>query len=556
MFHAGFLSCLRFAPDSDNLSPLQPMLNLKLGQPVPTASASPINYGRSWSVLKSSGLVQSVIEGRPVTLLNLSECHSVRITNPRSMREGAEFSIRFFTEEGVFVLRADMPTDHWEWVTGVERVLRDMKREHIISGNKCRESAYIALKRLILLHKSGVSGSQLGQCCVDNDIIHSLYIEPDSRDQPDGCEEEKLLEAVPPLPPRTREHSVPPLPPRDPPPSLPPKRSNSLQRGIRFTRAPSISSMSSNGSLNLDLDEYILMQSPRHTTIGSSSYSIPSPISEGEDYLAMKPFPPASSPTPTPTLPPPPPPLSPFPRHRTPTNHPPVQRVLLGCPSPPSSIMGSPRPAKRSALLRTTSESSNITDSLRDYSGPDQSPPIPPHRNSSPLPPRRSSTLSRTANLHRDKITYGYPLSSSSPSPLIHRSNSALIPPDQSSGYQSSSEETSSSDGLTVNETKHSGGKLYNPAGSSSSVSSELFDSSVSSSASCSAEDLSQVRQSLVMLPHNLSNTVSLQALPAGWEKGYCQNNRRYFFFNSSSGISTWEYSEVLEMSQQVCITH
>ena len=497
VFNAGFLSCLKFPPECDNLSPLQPMMNLKLGQPVPARTTVPINYGRSWSVLKSSGLVQSVIEGRPVTLLKLSECHSVRITNPRSMKEGAEFSIRFYTNEGAFVLRADMPTDHWEWVTGVERVVREIKCEHIISGNKCRESAYIALKRLILLHKSGVNGSQLSRCCEDNNVIHSLYTEPDSRDQPDGCEEDKIFEPVPPLPPRTREHSAPPLPPRDPPPSLPPKRANSLQRGIRFNRAPSVSSMDSNGSsLNLDLDEYIVMQSPRHTAVGSSSYSIPSPISEGEDYLAMKPFPPSSTPTPTPSLPPPPPPLSPFPRHKTPTNHPPVQRILLGCPSPPSSIPGSPRPAKRSALLRTASESSNITDCMpRDYAGPDQCPPIPPHRNLSPLPPRRSSTLSRTANLQRDKITYGYPISSS-PSPLIHRSNSALIPADQSSsGYQSSSEETSSSDGLTVNKTKQTGDKLYNQTGSSSSVSSELFDSSASSSASCSVEDLSQVRQ-------------------------------------------------------------
>ena len=498
VFHAGFLSCHKFNTGADNFSPLQTMVNQKLGQTTsPTCSSSPINYGKNWCVLKSSGLIQSMVEGRPVTLLRLSECQSIRITNPRRIKEGAEFAIRFYIGDNVFVLRADMPTDHWEWVTGVERVLKDIKSEHILCGDRCRESAYIALKRLILLHKSGVNGAQLGRCCLDNDIIHGLYTDSGARDQPDGCEEEKPLETVPPVPPRKRESSAPPIPPRDPPPPLPAKRANSLQR----RRAPSMTSMSSNGSLNLDLEEYIVMQSPRHNMAsGSGTYSIPSPICEGEDYLSMKPFPPAQ-PSTSPALPlPPPPPPPPHPRNRTPTNHPPVQRVLLGSPSPPVSIPGSPRPAKRSALLRTTSESSNITNCLLDdHSGSEQTPPVPPHRNSaSPLPPRRSSTLSRTANIHKDKNTYGHNLSAS-PSPLIHRSNSALLPPEQPSGYQSSSEETSSSDGLTINEMKQTEhintSNLYNQSGSISSVSSEMFDSSASSSsASCSAEDLTQVR--------------------------------------------------------------
>ena len=483
--HACYLSCQRFSKDSENFSPLQAMSRQKLGQPISTPSSSPISFGRHWSVLKNSGLLQCLVEGRPVTLLSLSDCHSICINNPQTMKEGAEFSVRLYTAEAVFVLRADMPTDHFEWTTAAEWVLRELNCARILCGDKCRESGYVALKRLIMLHKSGVSGMELGPCCRDSSIIQSLYCDTSCRDQPDGCEEHKLTEVVPPLPPRTRDRgsSAPPLPPRDPPP-LPPKHSNSLQRG----RAPSIISTSSNGSVNFDPDEYIIMQSPRctspnHTVTSTSSCSIPSPISEGEDYLAMKPFPPPSF-TNTPIQPP-----RPLPRGRATSLHPPAQRVLFGSPSPPVSIPGTPRPAKRSFLLRTNSESSSISDSTG------QTPPVPPHRNASPLHPQRTShSLSRNCGLYKDRMNSGYPAQLEHPSsPLIQRSNSTVLPP-SSNSLQSSSDEMSSSDGLTVNETKQSGcGHQYNHGGSCFSVGSELYDSSTASSSCSSAEDIAQV---------------------------------------------------------------
>ena len=487
VLHAGYLSCQKFSKESEDFSPLQPFVLQKLGQPATACSSSPVSYGKYWSVLKSSGLLQCLVEGRPVTLLSLSDCYKISITNPRSMREGADFSMRLYTMDTIFVLRADMPTDHFQWTAAAERVVRELNCAHILCGDKCRESGYVALKRLIMLHKTGVSGTELGPCYMDSNVIQSLYCETIARDQPDGCEEHKLPEVVPPLPPRTRTRgsSAPPLPPRDPPP-LPPKHGNSLQRG----RATSLASSSSNGSLNLDLDEYIVMQSPRFTSpnhiTSSSSCSIPSPISEGDDYLSMKPFPPASFSSGS-TQPP-----RPLPRGRASSLHPPVQRALFGSPSPPVSIPGSPRPAKRSILLRTNSESSNTSPSDT------QTPPIPPHRNASPR--RGSQSLSRNCSLHRERMTLGLAGQPEPPaSPLLHRSSSAVLPPSSSNGIQLSSEETSSSDGLTVNETKQSGcGHQYNHTGSLSSVGSDLYDSAQSSKCS-SAEDVAQVSYLLVL---------------------------------------------------------
>ncbi len=39
-----------------------------------------------------------------------------------------------------------------------------------------------------------------------------------------------------------------------------------------------------------------------------------------------------------------------------------------------------------------------------------------------------------------------------------------------------------------------------------------------------------------------------LTQLPAGWERGYCENTSKYFYFNSLTGTSTWSLQDVLAL--------
>ena len=41
-----------------------------------------------------------------------------------------------------------------------------------------------------------------------------------------------------------------------------------------------------------------------------------------------------------------------------------------------------------------------------------------------------------------------------------------------------------------------------------------------------------------------------LQPLPPGWDKGYCSQTNKRFFFNSELKLSLWDYEEVLVYSK------
>ncbi len=44
--------------------------------------------------------------------------------------------------------------------------------------------------------------------------------------------------------------------------------------------------------------------------------------------------------------------------------------------------------------------------------------------------------------------------------------------------------------------------------------------------------------------------------LPPGWERGYCENKCRYFYFNALTGDSKWNLGEVLVHCGLDKVTH
>ena len=497
--HTGFLSCNKFPSESDNINPLQSMSQTKLGDSKDSLQNVPVNYGKLWSVIKSTGLVQCMVDGKPETLVTIANCNKIKIQNPHSMKDSTDYyCLRLETSVCIYILKAETPTDHYEWVLALEGILRELNLSHILIGDKCRQSGYIALKRLMSLQETGVRGSQLVSPMTELEVLRDLYSDAmhlNSRASPDGCEEKDYLEG-PPVPPRGSSAPPPPLPPRDPPP-LPPKRGNSLQRTRTGSMASTLSNASSIGSV--EFDEYVVMQPPtslrftspthsltHYTNTSSQICSIPSPITEGEDYMPMKPA--VGSITLTSS----------------------ERKESFSTLSQPISIPGSGgrrgSSAKRCILLRTTSDSDSSSQPSLDAT-----PPLPP-RGSSPRHHSSSSTSSLSRNISSNSLNSsmngrnaGYSTalfdkgeSSGKKSPLIPRSGSVVIP--TSTSYPRPKDipgEVSVSDGMMVhevkevmNETLHS--HTYSQAGSISSVlsSENGLDISGLSSSSSSMEDI------------------------------------------------------------------
>ena len=503
----GFLYCQKFIKGAENFNPIQPMVEAKLGESPTTGNHSvPVNYGKLWSVIKKSGLIQCMVDGKPETLLTLSECSLVRIHNPQM---GSDYSMKLYTNKGVYLLRADMTTDHFEWFLAIERVLRELGLSKLLVGDKCRESGYVALKRLMSLQDTGVNGSQLASPMTEIEVLQDLYADAvnssNGRVSPDGCEEKQLIDG-PPIPPRESSAPPPPLPPRDPPP-LPPKRGNSLQRA----RTPSITSTLSNLSTgSVEYDEYVIMQPP--TTLkftsptqpfhnnSSNNFSIPSPITESEDYMPMKPASTSLS-------------LS--------SEQNVSYKESTSTPSQPISIPGLVRrssSAKRSILLRSISDDNSSSGGVSI----DVTPPLPP-RSSSPRHMRTntSSSNSLSRNLSNSSISSlnsgsysrnprGIGFNSAlmdtkcsftgrGNSLFIPRSNSTIVPPVSPRDIP---REVSVSDGLIVKEAREHlhtlGDNKYHPYSQAGSVSSVIssdngLDISGLSSSGSSTEDVSQV---------------------------------------------------------------
>ena len=494
--HTGFLYCHKFFAGSGDFSPLQPMVQMKLGQTTPPCGNTnvTVNFGKLWSVLKQSGRVQCMVDGKPETLLSIVDCSSIKIQNPQMMKEGSDYCIKMFNSNTVYVLRAELPTDHFEWTLAIEKLLQEHGKAKILVRDKCRESGYVALKRLMSLqHNGGIRGSQLISPMTELEALQDLYDESmftKERASPDGCEEKKMVEASgPPVPPRGSSAPPPPLPPRDPPP-LPPKRGNSLQR----IRTPSMASTTSNGSV--DYDEYVIMQpptslkfsSPIHCgTSGLANCSIPSPITEGDDYMPMKPAGDHG--------------LSYFKENAGISSQP------ISIPGP--SVKRTPS-TKRSILLRSTSDS----DSGMTH---EATPPLPP-RGPSPrfsynssfsnsltrhpsgssinsLNSSPSNVLSRSGN---ERLYQSTLLDRGNTRPVfIPRSNSTVVPP--VSPIPPRLEDTSVSDGIMAREARERYNQEVPPChsyvGSVSSVlsSENGLDISGLSSSSSSMEDVTQV---------------------------------------------------------------
>ena len=310
---ASFVKCQEFAKESTGkglLSPIQPVVQHKLSTSNGhTSACAAVDYGKQWTVLRSTGLIQCLVNGRAETLFNLADISSVKVHNPREMREGVDYFIEVESTESRFVLKAETPTDHFDWILVLETYLRGQKREKILHDHRKRESGYVAFKRLLLLQSNKGSSSQLYCMPRAFDDMEDIYDPPSVRNiaPPREPKRSELLQPKPileehknavPLPPR--DYNPPPVPPRDASgPPLPPRARSSSAITIH-SRPTSVSSF-----VGAPEDDYVLMQSPKG-------------------------------------------------------GHPPTCRLgssLGRSPSMPITIPN-PRPSKRSVLLRANSESS------------------------------------------------------------------------------------------------------------------------------------------------------------------------------------------------------
>ena len=394
-----------------------------------------VDYGKHWTVLRSSGLVQCLVDGKPETIFNFTDCHKVKVHNPKEMREGSDYCFEIDSSNSRFALKAELPTDHFDWVIAIEQILKQLRREKLLQGHRKRESSYIALKRLLLSEgqRGGGGGSSQLYCLPRAfDDMDDIYDPPKKVPPPAGIckrehkrsellrlsfngvglEEEKNAgeveeedkENVIPLPPK--DYLPPPLPPRnDAPPPLPPKgRTVLLSRKSPPGHLPldiRPSSVASTASGHSDPDnDYVMMQSSQQA-LSSGSQTPTTPYgSLGRSSIASQPI----------TIP----------NRRT-------------------------SASKRSALLRGDSESSSITNS------PPQSYGNSLHEGiamTSPLHSSRGySVSSSTHSLHRQNsitsLGSSYSTKQGLPSPLPIRARG-----ENSSGYNSPLLDMSPSPGL------------------------------------------------------------------------------------------------------------
>lgn len=470
----GFVECQEFAYDMTGGGPFH-LPHRNLGAHVDFAGTySAVDYGKHWTVLKSSGLLQCLVEGRPETLFDLTECRRVKVHNPKEMKEGADYSIEVDAPNSRFVLHAETPTDHFDWVLAVEKTLNDHGLSKVLQGHRNRESGYVVLKRLLLMRQGSATELYSMPRCFDD--MEDIYDPPKTpplmqklpKKESAGKRSGLLQPQSPqpagnviPLPPR--DYLPPPLPPRDDsPPPLPPKGKtppSSLSQGQ--LRPSSLVSNTSTSSIEPD-EDYVLMQSPQVT-----SPINPRPLSVGNSSGGRS-------------------------------------------SSQPITIPNR-RPSKRSILLRADSESSGYTGS---------SPPhlenslsdlqeecewvIPTHYPSRTRTPSTSSSHSLTRNPSSHSLSshynrqlsttslnytpshpprngerssgYNSPLLDMSPSPgRLHRSHSNRIN-FASQRLDSDSQttlvgEASRSDGMTVIEAHHFSRHHHHPISKANSVS-------------------------------------------------------------------------------------
>lgn len=499
VIHTGFMTCQEFACDaSQGTNPSTPVLQRKISDVDFSGTFAAIDYGKHWTVLRSSGLVQCLVKGKPETLFNLSECHGVKVNNPREMREGVAYGIEVENTESKFVLRADLPTEHCDWVLAIEQILKKLDHAQLLHGHRKRESGYVALKRLLLTgQQQPAAGGRASQLyCFPRifDDMEDIYDppKPPPPKQHSGPRSELLQKRgqrkerspssranhdlpttpednVVPLPPK--DYLPPPLPPRkEVPPPIPPKAGSSNGASPR-----PISTVSSGSCSDAD-DDYIMMQSTHST--GPSPMGTPLPATPRSRSVSQSSTQPIT-----------------IPNRRCSK-----KSVLLRADSDSSSFAGSPTHASSSihSDVRKHSSSSfsfhrqNSNQSLNSsYNNMRQVSVSSINSETPPLPPRNG-----------EKRSSGYS------SPIFYPSPGRLPQSSTMSGLsshtisRSNSEDASRSDGMTVTELQQyhrttNGRVPAHPISKAGSVPRQLVSSYVSegyeSDHDSSAEDLDKV---------------------------------------------------------------
>ena len=494
VMQTGFLECQEFALDVGGVSPLQSMLNRRLGMCSDfTGSYSAIDYGKHWTVLKSSGLLQCLVRGRPETLFSLLNAKKVKVHNPKEMREGVDYYIEIECESSKIVLKAECPSDHFDWVLAMERVLREKGLQGRLCGDRGKESGYVTLKRLMTIGEGGVMGWGSGspmqlyampRCFSHMDDVYEpprTALPPQKSPPRDQKHTELAYENQSPPPPPLPATYInfvppPPLPPRSVagPPPLPPK-------GTPISPPPPFPNQNgSNSSSPPDPDgDYIIMQ----------PQSLPSTPSGG---------PPSTLPSPLRSVP------------STPNGaHPRIGSI----PSQPITIPNR-RPGKQSKLLQSddslSSSSQTIDSSLpdtHDWTSPSghshhsmsDNHSLPRHSSSQSLSSHHRQTSGNLNNslssLHRhpaqngDRSSgYNSPLLSMSPSPGIRRSQSNRFVRQEI--LHTLPDDVSQSDGMVVAEAKSVGS--HHPVSQAGSVPLSCESGGYCSNRS-SAEDFAKV---------------------------------------------------------------
>ena len=291
----GYLDCQEFildSPTSQNSHTPPPPLKRRLGStPEFTGSFSAVDYGRHWTVLKSSGLIQCLISGRPETLFSLLDAEKVKVHNPRKGGEADSFFISLYDKASRIVLQAECPSDHFDWVVAIERVLQDKGVQDKLCGDRGNQSGYVTLKRLMMMQEGGRLG-QRGSAMqlyamprllntlddvydlppAENADPHNLPSPPRQdvfyENQPSSASHASLNSYVNFVPP-------PPVPPRPEAPPIPPKGiSADLPPGS--PEGENLSPPENGGD-----EDYILMnpQSLPLTPSGSTHLTSPPPLS-------------------------------------------------------------------------------------------------------------------------------------------------------------------------------------------------------------------------------------------------------------------------------------
>ena len=160
----GYLECQEFVLESSSDGPASspsPPLHRRLGStPEFTGTYSAVDYGRHWTVLKSSGLIQCFVRGRPETLFSLCDAVKVKVHNPREGGGAESYFIDIFDKASRIVLQAVCASDHFDWVVAVERVLQDRGLQNKLCGDRGNQSGYVTLKRLMMMQERGTLGER------------------------------------------------------------------------------------------------------------------------------------------------------------------------------------------------------------------------------------------------------------------------------------------------------------------------------------------------------------------------------------------------------------